>query len=217
MFLDALPAKDRGPLYALLTPVEMSPGTLLVEPHKPSRYVYFPITALIGYFVQLSDVAVELALVGRDGVVGASAVEGRVTTVGARVRVGGAVLQVEASVLKKHAGNNPHLFSRLRNSQDAVSALVAQAAACLTAHNSKGRFASWLLRAVDLGGPVVAIRQSDLGESLNVRRATISNHANDLLAAGVIDYSRGYINVTDPQALRAMACGCYGTLAKGEK
>ena len=45
---------------------------------------------------------------------------------------------------------------------------------------------------------------------LGVRRTSVSLVANTLQNAGLIRYSRGRIQITDLDGLRAASCECYG-------
>jgi Mn-dependent DtxR family transcriptional regulator len=54
--------------------------------------------------------------------------------------------------------------------------------------------------------------QEDVGNMLGVRREGITEAAGHLREAGVIEYSRGRIQVLDRTAMQAQACECYGVV-----
>jgi hypothetical protein len=45
-----------------------------------------------------------------------------------------------------------------------------------------------------------------------VRRVGVTNAAHDLRLRGLIDYSRGAIDITNSKGLQASACSCYHKL-----
>jgi Mn-dependent DtxR family transcriptional regulator len=49
---------------------------------------------------------------------------------------------------------------------------------------------------------------------LGVRRAGVSEAANQLKTAGVIDYHRGLVRVLDRSGLEAASCECYQIVRK---
>jgi CRP-like cAMP-binding protein len=142
--------------------------------------VYFPTTAVISLVVSLSTgEMIEAAMVGRDGVVGASAaLEANVSISRAIVQIGGSVLACEAHRLKFLAFQNAKLLALLVRHDQAVYAQAQQSAACNATHNVEARMARWLLRARDLaGGESLPFTQEFLGEMLGVRRTSVSLRA----------------------------------------
>ena len=57
-----------------------------------------------------------------------------------------------------------------------------------------------------------AITQEFLAEMLGVKRTSVTLHARTLQQAGMINYSRGQIQITDVEALQETVCECYGTV-----
>lgn len=58
----------------------------------------------------------------------------------------------------------------------------------------------------------VNLTQEFLAEMLGVRRTSVTEVAQKLQQAGIINYSRGVINSLDPKALQARSCECFETL-----
>jgi DNA-binding transcriptional regulator YhcF (GntR family) len=56
------------------------------------------------------------------------------------------------------------------------------------------------------------LTQEFLGQMLGVRRATVSEVAGELQRAGLIQYSRGRVTITDRQGLERCACECYAII-----
>jgi CRP-like cAMP-binding protein len=94
--------------------------------------------------------------------------------------------------------------------------LLSQArvtAACNALHVIEARFCRWLLQTADRAGSnTVTLTQEFLAEMLGVRRSSVTEVASKIQGTGVINYSRGVINILDRPALEKMSCECYQTM-----
>ncbi len=100
----------------------------------------------------------------------------------------------------------------IRNEQ-ATFAQAQQSAACNAVHTVEARMCRWLLLARDLTGrDEFNLTQEFLAEMLGVRRTSVSVVAGTLQQAGMIQYRRGHMQITDLEALREAACECYQTV-----
>jgi DNA-binding transcriptional regulator YhcF (GntR family) len=159
---------------------------------------------------------VEAAMVGRDGVVGASAaLDGRVSLSRGIVQLAGAAVVCDLEALKAAALQSPKLLSLLIRHEQTVYAQAQQSAACFATHNVQARLCRWLLRARDLsGGDTLLFTQEYLAEMLGVRRTSVTLVAHTLQAAGFIKYARGKIQILNAEALEDSACECYETVKR---
>ena len=62
------------------------------------------------------------------------------------------------------------------------------------------------------GSRTLPLTQELLSEMLGVRRTSITDVATKLQAAGLINYSRGVINILDLAALQKLSCECFEIL-----
>lgn len=209
LFLDALPAEDREPLLTMLTPVTLAFDQVLFEPRQPIRHIYLPINAVIGTFAALKSPRVEVCLLGRDGIVGTPAIERGAAKSGAIVRIAGHALRGDAAEFRKYFLTNRRLLYLLLSYQTAVFDHANQAAACIALHPAESRLAHWLTRVSDLHGLQFTITQSHIADSIAVRRTTVSELANQFREKGVLNYSRGRIEIRNIEKLRGMACECH--------
>jgi CRP-like cAMP-binding protein len=53
----------------------------------------------------------------------------------------------------------------------------------------------------------IAVTHQAIGESLELRRETVTKLLDDLSHSGVVRLSRGAVSIIDPTTLRAMAYG----------
>ena len=82
--------------------------------------------------------------------------------------------------------------------------------ACNGAHSLKERLARWLLMMRDrTDEDALQITQDLLAEMLGVQRPSISNAAQQLERAGLIERGRRQVTILDRQGLTKASCECY--------
>jgi CRP-like cAMP-binding protein len=198
-----------------LKPAHFEQHHVLFEAGEEIDHVYFPINAIVSLVVTLSTgEMIEAAMVGRDGVVGASAtLDGKISLSRGIIQLSGDIVVCEIEPLKSAALQSPKLLSLLIRHEQTVYAQAAQSAACFATHMVEARLCRWLLRARDLSGSDhLPFTQEYLAEMLGVRRTSVTEVAHTLQEAGLIRYARGKIQIVDATALRESACECYGSV-----
>ncbi|HTE92533.1 MAG TPA: helix-turn-helix domain-containing protein, partial [Bradyrhizobium sp.] len=71
----------------------------------------------------------------------------------------------------------------------------------------------WLLRMHDLSEEeTLSLTQEFVAQMIGVRRNAVSLVANTLQQAGLIQYSRGYIQIKNLEGLNEVACECYAAV-----
>ena len=106
--------------------------------------------------------------------------------------------------LRAIAGQSATFRDLLVRHEQALLAQAQQSAACNASHSVEARLSRWLLRARDLwDGETLPMTQELLARMIGVQRNAVSIVAHALQQAGVIRYSRGQIEITDLEALRA--------------
>ena len=201
--------------YLKITPFKQH--TTLFEADQPIKQVYFPTTAVVSLVATLeTGETVEAAMVGMDGLVGASAaLDGRISLSRGIVQLAGDIIVCSIDGLKSAALQSPKLLSLLIRHEQTVYAQAQQSAACFASHRVEARLSRWLLRARDLSSSdTLMFTQEYLGEMLGVRRTSVTLVAHTLQAAGFIKYARGKIQILDPAALQDSACECYETVKR---
>src|SRR5207248_3143304 len=129
----------------------------------------FPTDAVISLVVPLSTgETVETAMVGRDGVIGASAaLNGRVSLNRAIVQIGGHSVRCPLDPLKSILRSHPDIQSLIGAHEQALFAQAQQSAACNATHVIESRLSRWLLRAADLHGTnVLPLTQEYIAQML---------------------------------------------------
>jgi CRP-like cAMP-binding protein len=215
LLLDQLSTDDFERLEPYLKTTPIKQHSVLFEADEPIKHVYFPMGAVVSLVVTLtSGQMVEAAMVGADGVVGASAaLDGRISLSRGIIQLSGDIVICSIEGLKSAALSSPKLLSLLIRHEQTVYAQAQQSAACFASHHVEERFCRWLLRARDLSGSDdLPFTQEYLGEMLGVRRTSVTGVARSLQETGIIKYARGKIQIIDADALRDSACECYETV-----
>lgn len=210
--LRALRPTDAAILNPYLEPWIGGRGEVIYEPGDPVRYVYFPCgPSLISYLIVLRDgMAVETALIGREGAVGGIVSKGRLPAFArAEVQFAGSFLRMQIADLELAKQQSPTLGNLFARYADCLAAQVFQAGACNAAHSIEQRTAKWLVSAVErTGGPDIPLTQDQLAVMLAVGRSYISRVLRSFKQRGMLETRRGYLYIRKIDELRLLACEC---------
>lgn len=215
--LAAMSPALRARIFPVLEPVTITRGMVIYESGVVQRYVYFPATAIVSLLYVLEDGAsAETSLVGNDGMVGVSLVMGGGGTPSRAVAlIPGTGFRLPAQVLRRELENHPELMRLLLRYIQALITQMAQTAVCYRHHSLRQQLCGLLLLTLDrLPDNRVAMTQELIAHMLGVRREGVTEAAGWLQRAGVIQYSRGQIQVIDRPRLEELACECYGVVRK---
>ena len=210
--LAALPRKSYLRLLPGLTPVDLVFGEVLYEPGKPIREVYFPSVSLVSLLTLVEGhLALEVGLVGHDGMVGFPLVLGIDTSpVRALVQGGGPALRMNAARFRSELRKSPALQRELHRYVHAMIAQISQTAGCNRFHVVEARLARWLLMTRDrMRSGRFRMTHEFLSHMLGVRRVGVTEAASALQRRKLIEYSRGSIIILDDRGLEKAACACY--------
>ena len=217
LLLASLSATDFELLRPHLKPRELEQHDILFEAGGPVSIVFFPYDCVVSLVVTLSGgETIEAAMVGRDGVIGATAaLNGKISVSRAVCQINGRGVSCDVDALKRAAAQSASLHSLLIRHEQVVYAQAQQTAACNVTHTIEERLARWLLRARDLSqSDTLPFTQDFLAEMLGVRRSSVSVVAHTLQDAGLLSYRRGRIQIADLEGMRETACECYATVSK---
>jgi CRP-like cAMP-binding protein len=152
--LASLSPSDAAAIQPHLKNIDLEHKRVLFEAGDTVTQVYFPTGAVISLVIGLSTgEMIEAAMVGRDGVVGASsALDGRISLSQAIVQLAGTALVCKLGALKGAALQSHSPLSKLIRHEQTLYAQAQQSTACMAAHDVESRLCRWLLRARDLAG-----------------------------------------------------------------
>ncbi len=210
--LASLPPEVSDRLQSRLEAVELAAGAQLYEAGTVLRHVYFPATAVVSLVSALQDGACsEVAVVGREGIVGVCAFMGGGKALsGAVVQRPGLAWRMGARDIADLAQESRPMMQQLLRYTQALFTHMAQTSACHRHHALAPQLCSWLLQHLDRQpGNEMRITQERIAGMLGVRREGVTGAAQQLQRDGLIEYTRGQIRVLDRQRLEQQSCECY--------
>lgn len=214
-FLRSLSEQDFEALQPHLKTMDLSADLTLVELGQPITHIYFPHDAVVALVVEFqTGERVEVALVGPDSLLGVFGVMGEpVALITAIVVLAGSASVLEVDRLRVAAKHSKSLRQMMVRHSQALYVQAQQTAACNALHTVNARLSRWLLRVRELrGSDQFKVTQEYIAAMIGSRRNAVSLAAHTLQQSNVIRYSRGHIEIIDPEALKKSACECYGEL-----
>lgn len=210
LMLRALPPSTVECLH--LSPVKFELGHQIEFPGEELKYLYFVEQGMASMTTTFLDGSqVEVSMFGHESVIGISAL------MGSRQSLNQVYTQIAGSGYRcrladaKQEFNRGGIFQRLAlRSVQAQLLLCMQSAACNAKHDVEQRLARWLLLCADRANSTAFdLSQEFLADMLGSTRTTVTMSAGLLKSAGLIDYTRGRINILDRTRLEAKSCECY--------
>jgi len=192
-------------------------GRWLYRQGAPIEAVYFPLAGMLSMLVKSGDrPPMEVALVGREGVLGAPEVIHHQQAISScQVQLPARAVRVEAQAFHEILESHPSALKLMCQHFFALSHQLLYGTICTQQHDVRQRYARFLLMAQDRTGESrCPLTQKFVSRMLGVRRATVSETAAALKRAGLIDYDRGRIMIIDRRGLEAVCCPCYASIVR---
>jgi CRP-like cAMP-binding protein len=215
--LGALPRKSAERFAVNLETVELLPGTVIGHADAPIEFAYFVHCGLVSLIKTLADgQSIEVGTVGAEGLVGLPVVLSRGHALTDYVvAVSGVASRITARQLRDEMNRDQDLATLLRQYAQEVFDQFIQMAACNALHSVRERCCRWLLIAHDnAASDSFPVTHETLAALLGVQRAGVSNVANSLRQAGLIDYRHGSLTIENRSGLEREACECYRVLRR---
>jgi len=210
--LTSLPPAVLERLKLHLQRVHLEKNEVLFRAQEPLRMVYFPHTAVISLVSRLeSGQALEVDLVGRDGLAGIAVFPG-ITTMSCDgvVQVAGWSLRMSANALRQELLADEALYSIIGRYAQVLLARSMRMAVCNMFHSVEQRCIRWLLTISDLTDHADMPLTHDLiATMLGVHRPTVTLVLGTLRRAGLISETRGRVVIHDRRGLETACCECY--------
>lgn len=210
--LAALPREDYRSLLGELELVPLTSGEVLYEPGERIRHVYFLNDGQVSLLMVMANrKALEVGLVGREGMVGVPVALGvEASPVRALVQGSGSAWRMAEASFCEALGRSLALQRELHRYVFAKLVQARQTAACNRFHQVPARLARWLLLTRDrVRSDRFHLTHELLADTLGVRRVGVTNAATALQRRKLISYRRGNIRILDPKGLKAASCACY--------
>lgn len=213
LILASLPEAEYKKLIPGLEFIQLPLGKSLYKSGDIIDYVYFPGDGLVSLVTHMLDqTAIEVGLIGRDGMVGIPVLLGDdIAFEEAIVQIGGNAMRMKSSELKKALKrNHSPLLTELLLYTRTLMKQIAQTAACNRRHSVEERLSRWLLMCHDrVESNELKLTQEFISNMLGTRRASVGSAASGLQTEGLIRYSRGRINILERKGLEDFTCECY--------
>jgi CRP-like cAMP-binding protein len=197
--------------------VDLEQHRVLYEPHKKLQFMYFPNRGLISLVVVLkTGKTVEAGIVGKEGASG-TALSAGVSTSALReiVQISGEGFRIKREAFQKLLSAIPEMCKALNRYVVLLGMQVSQTAACNRLHEIEQRLARWLLMAEDSAATsMLGITHDFLATMLGTDRPSVTLAAGMLQKAGLIEYGRGAVKITNRPQLEEFACECYSVIRK---
>jgi CRP-like cAMP-binding protein len=213
LLLAALSASDQKRLEPHLTAVKLKLQQPLERPNKTIQEAYFMDSGIASVVaVQSDDTAVEIGLVGREGMTGSAILLGGDRSPHSTyIQAVGSGRRIAADALREAVQESPTLARLLLNYVQSFMVQTAHTAVANARGRLPERLARWLLMAQDrIGGNTLPLTHEFLALMLGVRRAGVTETLHVLTRRNLIEPGRGQVVVLNRKGLENVAGGYYG-------
>ncbi|QYF93661.1 Crp/Fnr family transcriptional regulator [Massilia sp. PAMC28688] len=209
--LRALGREDLERLFPYLELVPLKKGDYLYEFGSKFEYAYFPTNAIVSlHYVMEDGATTEIAVVGREGVVGVALYANERATCSAVVQGAGYGYRLRTDALRDLFNEGGAFAQLLMRYTFAMFGQLAQNVVGTRHSTLEQKLSRWLLERLDRSlSSELKVTQETMATMLGVRRESITLTAGKLQAEGLIQYRRGTIVVLDREGLEVCAGACY--------
>lgn len=215
--LALLPRRDLNSVTEKSAAVEFAQGDVVQKEGREVAAIHFPLSGMLSLLVVLKGGRMaETSVVGREGMVGASAgLDSQTSLIRIVAQLPVRSLRISAKDFRKVVADSTAMAELCFRNADVLLDQARITAACNSLHVVEERFCRWLLHTADRAeSDHFVLKQELLSEMLGVRRTTITDVASTLQKQGAIAYSRGKMQILDRRVLQGLSCECYGLLKR---
>ena len=195
----------------ILQPVDLPVRKPLSARNKRIENVYFPDSGIVSV-VANGDHAIEVGIIGRDGMTGVSVVLGanEKSPHETYVQVAGNGQHITANNLLEAIEASGTLHTALLHYVNSFLTQVTETALANGRHKIEERLARWLLMADDrLDGNEIPLTHEFLGVMIGTSRPGVTVALLELERRGWITHRRGVMTIIDREGLIGSSAGAY--------
>jgi CRP-like cAMP-binding protein len=210
--LASIPLSHYVRLADHLKPVDLSPGQVIFESGENLEFAYFPTTCTASLVSHTADGdSSELAMTGRDGMVGVCLILGSgAMNHRAVVQCAGQAYKMPADVFQLELNRCRPLQQLALSYVQSLITQMAQSIVCIAHHSVMERLCYWLLFNQDaVCSEQLKVTHETIANMLGVRRESITQALGKLQSAGCVSSGRGKIQILDRQGLNDSVCECF--------
>jgi CRP-like cAMP-binding protein len=220
LVLAALPPAEFASLAGALEPVHLARGQILDQPDVEIEYVYFPTEGVASIVAVGPDgESVDTTMIGREGMTGLPVFLGTgQMPVRTMVQIPLAGLKLRADELRAALRRGDGLGDLLHRYTQVVMVSMAQLILCNRVHRLDQRAARWLLQVDErVDQAPFNVTQEFLAEMIGTQRPSLTLAVRQFKDAGLINYTRGRIVITDREGLLERSCSCIDVMHDEER
>jgi CRP-like cAMP-binding protein len=207
----SLSLQTRARLQPYVQTVHLAKGRTLYDVGVPVRHVFFPLSGMVALLAMTEEGdAIEVAMVGTDGVVGVPPLWPDNTSPYEVV--------VQASC-DAHRLTSDALLQEFKRGDDLQRVMLAyvdelvrqlvQSAVCHSHHSLAQRLCRWLLSMRDtLRSDTIELTQESIAHMLGLSRPRVSVALANLEEKDLIRQRHGRLRIVNPRGLEACSCEC---------
>lgn len=210
--LAGIPLSHYARLSEHLKPVHLTAGQVICESGASLEFVYFPTTCTTSLVSHTADGdSSELAMTGRDGMVGVSLVLGSGSmNHRAVVQCAGQAYRMPADVFQAELTRCRELQQLALCYVQSLITQMSQSIVCVAHHSVIERLCYWLLFNQDaVCSDQLNVTHETIANMLGVRRESITQALGKLQSAGLVSSGRGKIHIRDRDGLVESVCECF--------
>lgn len=198
--------------------VKLKKNQQLIAADRKTEYLYFPIDALVSLRCDiLSGYTAEFSQIGRDGIVGFTAlISDDPAPSDAVTLTSGNAYRIDTFLIRKVFDGSATFRRAILSYMKGHMQESAQRIVCNRYHSIVQQICRTLLMASDrLGSATISLTHEQLAFSIGCRREAVSIAAGKLQTSGIIRYAYGRITILDRAALENCSCECYTVIRQG--
>jgi CRP-like cAMP-binding protein len=211
LMIKQLDSDKYGKLLPSFQLVCLEAGQLIFRPHEAIQYVYFPVSAIIAMQIDISDgSSADIVLIGREGMVGSGVMGGNQNFSRARVKFAGFAYKLPLNIFLSELAQDRAFLKIWIAATRQMILQIAMPAVCSSKHSNEQQFIRWLMNTLDkTQGHALQVTHQEIADTLGIRRESVTLAAGKLSQEGLIEVTRGQLEVLDRPKLEARACECY--------
>jgi len=214
--LASLPRNEFARILPHLKTVPLAVKGVLLKRGAPIRHVYFPNGGVCSITAMMENgLAVEVATVGDEGMVGIAAFFGGDAMPGeSMVQVPDTSAErMTAASFRRELDMHGALYRAVSRYAQATMTLMMQSTACMGLHHVEQRCCRWLLMTHDrIRSDQFSLSHEFLAMMLGSTRPTVTVVARNLQRARLIRYTHAKVTILNRKGLEARSCECYPTI-----
>lgn len=184
---------------------------LIFRPHERIQAVYFPVSAIISMQIDISDGScAEIVLIGKEGMVGSGVMGGNQNFSRAKVKFAGLAYKLPLEIFQSELAHDREFLKIWMATTRQMILQIAMPTVCSSKHSNEQQFIRWIMNTLDkTQGHSLQITHQEIADILGIRRESVTLAAGKLSHEGLIEVTRGQLEVLDRPKLEARACECY--------